>query len=481
MIPESHPASIINDVLGPVMAGPSSSHTAGPARLGRMVFELCSGVARADIYYSCNGSYAATLQGQASDQGFTAGLLGWGCADERLPHAREFAEQAGISIRFHAVAEAYDHPNRAVIVAQNQSGQTIKIDTLSIGGGNVRVTAINGVPVFLDGSRDVFVTVGEEIEITDEPTSAGCRKVRAVVPASRDPKWQAPFQTASEMQKRFSGISSSLSQAALAYEQGLTGWEEPQILAHMHMLLEVMENAARQGTGIRESRHFRYLKPSAGSLEANRNHFIASGILDDGIIIATSIMEHDRNMGVIVAAPTAGSAGVLPAVLLPFLRKGDLKPGSLERALLAAGLVGAFFSNQATFAAEEAGCQAENGAASAMAAAALVELSEGYAPLALKAAALALSNLLGLVCDPVAGSVEIPCISRNAMAAANAVVAANMVLGGFDPFIPFDEVVQAVRAIGDAMPSTLRCTACGGLAATPTARRIPLDSIGVTG
>jgi L-serine dehydratase len=480
MSAEPRPASIVNDVLGPVMTGPSSSHTAGPARLGRMVYDLCGGLTQADIYYSRCGSYAATLKGQASDQGFAAGLLGWDCADERLPQAKEFAEQAGVLIRFHAVDEAYDHPNRAVIVAQNQNGETIKVDTLSIGGGNVRITAINGTPVLLDGSRDVFVTLDGETKIADTSTGSGSRKVQAVLPASRDPKRQAPFQTALEMQGRIpEGLS--LSRAALAYESSLTGWEEQHILAHMHMLLEVMENAARQGTGIQESPHFRYLKPSAGSLDANRSRFIRAGILEEGIVIATAIMEHDRNMGVIVAAPTAGSAGVLPAVLLPFLRNDSLEPGTLERALLAAGLVGAFFSNQATFAAEEAGCQAENGAASAMAAAALVELSGGDAALTLRAAALALSNLLGLVCDPVAGSVEVPCISRNAMASANAVVAANMVLGGFDPYIPFDEVVGAVNEIGQGMSSAFRCTARGGLAATPTARRIPLDSIGDSG
>jgi L-serine dehydratase len=313
--------------------------------------------------------------------------------------------------------------------------------------------------------------------ISSRPTGQSSRRVRPVVPASRNSGLVPPFVNAGQLRNRFPKVT--LAEAALQYERSITGWEESKLLEHMENLLKVMEKGAREGVKITESGHFRYLKPSANALERNRARFIDSGILDEGVIIATAIMEHDRNMEVIVAAPTAGSAGVLPAVLLPFLRKGDLNAGCLERALLVAGLVGAFIANQATFAAEEAGCQAENGAASAMAAAALVDMMGGDARTALQAAALALSNLLGLVCDPVGGSVEIPCISRNAVAAANAVVSANMVLGGFDPFIPFDEVVLAMKTIGETMSPALRCTAKGGLAGTPTALRIPVDSIGV--
>lgn len=473
------PASILNDVLGPVMTGPSSSHTAGPARLGRMVFDLCDGVKQADIYYSKSGSYAATLSGQASNRGFTAGLLGWDCADARLPSSLEYAEQAGIQVRFHAVEESYNHPNQAVIVARGQDDCTLRAVTLSIGGGNVRITTINDHPVWLDGCQDAYADLGEKVLISSKPTGPGSRRVRPVVPASRDSRLAPPFVNAGQLMDRFP--NATLAEAALHYEKSLTGWEDQKLLAYMETLLVVMENAAREGVKITESGHFRYLKPSANALDCNRTRFIDSGILEDGVVIATATMEHDRNMGVIVAAPTAGSAGVLPAVLLPFLRKGNLTAECLERALLAAGLVGAFIANQATFAAEEAGCQAENGAASSMAAAALIDLMGGDARTALQAAALALSNQLGLVCDPVGGSVEIPCISRNAVAAANAVVSANMVLGGFDPFIPFDEVVMAMKAIGETMSPALRCTAKGGLAATPTARRIPFDSIGVQG
>ena len=142
------------------------------------------------------------------------------------------------------------------------------------------------------------------------------------------------------------------------------------------------------------------------------------------------------------------------------------------KGLLAAGLSGAFIANQATFGAEVAGCQAENGAASAMAAAGVVELLGGSVEQGFAAASLALQNMLGLICDPVGGLTEIPCISRNVAAMSNAVMAANMVMLGFDPVIPYDETIRTMYEVGRQLPSALRCTCEGGLCVTKTAKEI---------
>jgi L-serine dehydratase len=144
----------------------------------------------------------------------------------------------------------------------------------------------------------------------------------------------------------------------------------------------------------------------------------------------------------------------------------------MTRAMLAAGLVGAFIASQATFAAEVCGCQAECGAGSGMAAAALVELAGGSAQHAINAASMALQNIVGLVCDPVANRVEVPCLGRNVMAAANALACANMALAGYDPVIPLDEVIQTMYAVGLSLPGELRCTGLGGLSITPTSKAI---------
>ena len=174
----------------------------------------------------------------------------------------------------------------------------------------------------------------------------------------------------------------------------------------------------------------------------------------------------------IVAAPTAGSCGVLPAVLLPLQRRGLADEAAVHRALYIAAGFGQVVAARATLAGAEGGCQAEVGAASGMAAAALVDIKGGTAEQCAEAFAMALTNLEGLVCDPVAGLVEIPCIKRNVIGAMNAVSAADMALAGVVGHIPADEVIDAMAEVGNAMSKDLRETGIGGLAGTPTGRAI---------
>jgi L-serine dehydratase len=142
------------------------------------------------------------------------------------------------------------------------------------------------------------------------------------------------------------------------------------------------------------------------------------------------------------------------------------------KAMLAAGMIGVFIAAHSTFAAEVCGCQAETGAGAGMAAAALVQLAGGTAQQALAASSMALQNTLGLICDPVANRVEVPCLGRNVLGASNALASANMALAGFDPVIPLDEVIQTMDAVGKSLPHSLRCTALGGLSVTPASKRI---------
>jgi L-serine dehydratase len=190
------------------------------------------------------------------------------------------------------------------------------------------------------------------------------------------------------------------------------------------------------------------------------------------ILYVTALMEVKSAMGVIVAAPTAGACGGLPGACIGAASAMGLPPDAAARAMLAAGLIGVFIAARATFAAEVAGCQAECGAGSAMAAAGLVTLAQGTAEQAVNAASMALQNVLGLICDPVANRVEVPCLGRNVMAASNALACANMALAGFDAVIPLDEVIESMLRIGKSLPSELRCTALGGLSITRTSRKI---------
>jgi L-serine dehydratase len=190
------------------------------------------------------------------------------------------------------------------------------------------------------------------------------------------------------------------------------------------------------------------------------------------VLYVTALMEVKSAMGVIVAAPTAGACAALPGACLAVADDLRLPEEMAARAMLAAGLIGAFIAAQWTFAAEVGGCQAEGGAAASMAAAALVTLAQGTLAQSVAAASMALQNMLGLICDPVANRVEVPCLGKNVMAASNAVACANMALAGYDPVIPLDEVIATARRVGEQMPRELRCTALGGLAITPTSQAI---------
>ena len=177
-------------------------------------------------------------------------------------------------------------------------------------------------------------------------------------------------------------------------------------------------------------------------------------------------------MGVICATPTAGSSGTLPGILFMLEKKLDLNEEQMIRFLFTAGGMGLVIGNNAEIAGATGGCQAEVGSASAMGAAAAVEIAGGTPAQSSQALAIAMSNLLGLVCDPIAGLVEVPCVKRNAIGAGNALIAADMALAGCTSVIPADECIDAMKKVGHQMPVSLRETGIGGLAGTPTGQAI---------
>lgn len=186
---------------------------------------------------------------------------------------------------------------------------------------------------------------------------------------------------------------------------------------------------------------------------------------------AISVAESNACMKCIVAAPTAGSCGVLPAVLVPFAEKYHTDDDTIIKSLYLSAVFGQVIAHRASIAGAEGGCQAEIGSASAMAAATLVYLRGGTIEQSANACAFALKSLLGLVCDPVAGLVEVPCVKRNVIGAVNAITSSDMAMAGIASAIPVDEVIDAMKAVGDAMPYTLKETGEGGLADTPTGRK----------
>ena len=265
----------------------------------------------------------------------------------------------------------------------------------------------------------------------------------------------------------------TLAQAVLRSDLAESRLTEEASRAEMRRLWRVMQATSRDYEPARRSR-----SGLVGGDAAKVEQAAAAGRLLGGDYLAAMTAEALKTaecnacMKRIVAAPTAGSCGVLPAVLLPLARAGEAGDEAICEALYVAAGFGQVIAARATLAGAEGGCQAEVGAASAMAAAALCYLKGGTPAACAAAAAMALGNLLGLVCDPVAGLVEVPCVKRNVVGAVNAVACANMALSGIDSAIPCDEVIDAMGRVGLQLSPDLRETGLGGLAATPTGRAI---------
>ena len=265
----------------------------------------------------------------------------------------------------------------------------------------------------------------------------------------------------------------TLAQAVLRSDLAESRLTEEASRAEMRRLWQVMQSTSRDYEPGRRSR-----SGLVGGDAAKVEQAAAQGRLLGGDYLAAVTAEALKTaecnacMKRIVAAPTAGSCGVLPAVLLPLARAGEAGDEAICEALYVAAGFGQVIAARATLAGAEGGCQAEVGAASAMAAAALCYLKGGTHAACAAAAAMALGNLLGLVCDPVAGLVEVPCVKRNVVGAVNAVACANMALAGIDSAIPCDEVIDAMGRVGLQLSPDLRETGLGGLAATPTGRAI---------
>jgi L-serine dehydratase len=278
---------------------------------------------------------------------------------------------------------------------------------------------------------------------------------------------------AAEANRRGAALSALVAEDE-ASESGVTAAE---VRGRMAEMLAAMRGSVHAGIG-REGRSVSGLtggeaKKYHARIEAGESLLGPAASKAAAYALAASCV--NASMGRIVAAPTAGSCGILPGVLIALQEWKGFSDDAVVSALLAAAGVGQAISARATLSGAAGGCQAECGSASAMAAAAACELMGGSPDACLNAAALALKNSLGLVCDPVAGLVEVPCVKRNAVFAVAALTAADMALSGIASVIPVDEVIDAMYSIGQAMPAALRETAKGGLAATPTGCRVKAE------
>lgn len=264
-----------------------------------------------------------------------------------------------------------------------------------------------------------------------------------------------------------------ISRVVLMDQAERDGVSQEKLIGKMRETLGVMRESAQAGL----SPDVKSMSGMTGGQAAMLFARVGSGasaagaLAGEAMAVALGVAELNAAMGRIVAAPTAGACGILPGILLTYGKSRGATDDDLVAALFTAAGVGGVIAAKASISGAQAGCQAECGAASAMAAAALVELSGGSAEAAASAVSFALMNVMGLVCDPVGGLVEVPCVYRNVLGVVNAVAAADMALSGIRSLLPADEVIEAMGRVGRSMPEALRETGEGGCAACPSARR----------
>jgi L-serine dehydratase len=505
--------SIFNDVIDPVMRGPSSSHCAAALRIGKMARDLMAGkIEEVTIEFDSKGSLATTHKSQGSDMGLFGGLLGLEATDERLPLASKLIDESGIIVKINISEFGYSHSNTYYLILKNKTEQH-QIKAISSGGGMIEVIEIDGLKVSICGDffetlifckkgynavvnflnavlntdliiihqHDDFIEVKtgefipEEIihEIEKKFQVQSIRQISPVLPVLSRKTISVPYQNCNEMLEYNQGKDLELWKLALEYESIRGNISKEQGFDKMKEIVNVMQGSIATGLA-GTSYKDRILGNQSGEFQSKLNdgQLLDAGLLNQMILNITAIMECKSSMGVIVAAPTAGSCGTLPGTITGAAEVMGLSIDEIVKAMLAGGMIGIFIATRSTFAAEVCGCQAECGAASGMTAAGLVTLAGGTTQQAINAASMALQNTMGMTCDPVANRVEVPCLGKNIMAASNALSCANTALANFNPVIPLDEVIETMDKVGKSLPSELRCTALGGLSVCKTSKDI---------
>ena len=497
----------IFDIIGPIMIGPSSSHTAGAVRIGLMAGQLTE-YDPVEIQLQFHGSLAEVYHTHLTDAGVLAGLMGFQVDDERIRHAFEIAEGKGISVQCEKVDIQGAHPSTIIVIQKGRDGSLSTVRSKTIGGGSIVIEEVNGCSVEMTGDHHEIILLGADSE---EGLSLLGPKWQCLLSKNRD-HTQFRSDAVSEEEATHDALSlssigralyfrpviegkgfgldffdrvedlvheveqsgMSVGQAVIEYEKKNTGQEEKRVRLRMQRCLDVMREGGCKGVSEVQKTVGGFVSGTAQRLEQARaaGRTLSGSTLVRASALALGLAEVNAALGRVVACPTAGACGVLGGAVVAMAEDKGLPDSKVVEALFAAAGMGLIIAEHAMISGAVGGCQTECGVASAMAAAALVELA-GATPEQLgHSVAIALKNILGLVCDPVAGLTEVPCIKRNAAAVANAFIAADMALSGIRSVIPPDEVIGALREVGELMDPKLRDTLGAGLSKTPTAQKI---------
>jgi len=503
--------SIFNDVIGPVMRGPSSSHTAASWRIARTTLDILNDpLEKALVEFDRDGAWAPNYHEQGTTMGIEGGLLGLDITDERMKDTEDYARQKSIEIDYQVNSFQANHANTVRLTLMGISQKKVQIVAVSLGGGSFEIRSINGFDVKLNGDLYgiIFFThekpdisgelknyIPSEIQfsfqqkeelsmyelkssnpftheflaqIQNHQMIDDIAIVNSIMPVISGRQTEMPFTTVQSLIEYSEKIDFNLGELGLIYEMSISGKSEQELNRMMESLIQIIHKSIDTGL---EGTHYkdRILQQQSHLIgKAEKAGKIKESIVNHIIANVSALMESKSGMEVIVAIPTAGSCGTVGGSLRAVAKRFESTRNELVAAYFAAGIVGAYFAQGPGFSAEEHGCQVECGAAAGMAAAAMVQLMGGTAKQALGAASMAIQNMIGLVCDPVADRVEVPCLGKNISAAVNAYSSATMAISGFDAVIPLDQVIQTVSRVSKSMPTCVKCTGKGGLAITET-------------
>ena len=506
---------ILNDVIGPVMRGPSSSHTAASWRIARIGLNILNEpLEKALIEFDRNGAWAPNFREQGTTMGIDGGLLGLDITDEKMKVADSYAREKGIAIEYKISSFPTNHANTVRLTLTGILQKKVQIIAVSLGGGSFEIRSVEGFPVLLSGdlfglmiftknkpdiSEEIKTIIPSGVEFSSEqkedvikyefksslPFSAELMSqlknrpeideialIHPIMPIVGGRETEMPFTTVQSLIKYSQEKGLDLGDLGMIYEKHISGLSEKELVLKMKEIIQIIHKSIETGL---KGTHYedRILHQQSHLIEkAEREGKIKTTLVNRIIANVSALMESKSAMEVVVAVPTAGSCGTVGGSLLAFSEFNSSSEDELIKAYFAAGIVGAYFAQGPGFSAEEHGCQVECGASAGMAAAAMVQLIGGTAEQALGAASMAIQNMIGLICDPVADRVEAPCLGKNISAAVNAFSSAIMAVSGYDYVIPLNEVIQTVSRVSKTMPSCNKCTGKGGLAITATALKL---------
>jgi L-serine dehydratase len=488
-------AMSIFDMVGPAMVGPSSSHTAGANRIGQISRNIILAVIERgeivnDIEVKLLGSFRDTGVGHKTPSALGGGLCGFGTDHQDMiaNGDPEILIQNGIcfgnqKVKFRGYTKGTPADDLKYLSQRNNNIAEIHFSTnlgnyyitgFSIGAGNVEIRFFNKeLAKPINGKTDFRLCNNEFIESNDEKLPL-IRKIFSEAGVSEIPS--LPFNTFEELDQYLTETGESLIKIICKTEFALQRVDEEAIYFKMNEYWQIMKNSVYGGVNSGEKS---LLKLSGGDSK-KMDEFLKQGSIFDNIYgkaaaYATAVNELNAKSGVIIACPTAGSCGILPGVLTAWSEQNPSSDKQILEALMIAGFFGMILFTDVSTAGADYGCQAEIGAAAAMAASALVYLEGGTHTQMIEAFTLALKNSLGLICDPVAGLVEVPCVKRNGIYSSLAITAAFMALSGVKSFISPDEVVLTMREVGERLHIDYKETGRAGLAKTRDGKQVEKD------